>query len=193
MQLGDIPAVFAGGVIYERFPDRLTGALGGKPWVKIDVKAVTGVDPSALGQGQANDPTQGLAFLRGVSGPVREVGHERVRGDDTTHYAVTVDLERAVAQAPADQRAALQTLIDQVGVATLPVDVWIDGDNRVRREHLAYDLSKMHLPNQTTAPTGAIDATIELYDFGVPVVVNVPPPDQVTDLGALLQRAKSGA
>lgn len=176
----------------------LSQQLGGKPWLKIDLEAAAkqaGVDLGSLSQLQQADPSQALDQLRGVTGEVTKVGEEKVRGEDTTHYRATVDLNKAKAKLPADQQANFQKLIDATGMTTYPVDVWIDGDGRARRQRFAIDLSKATPPSTapgTPKPTGTVTTTLELFDFGTDVSVNAPSPDQVTDLSSLLGQAQQG-
>ena len=184
VNIGRVDAVFAAGVVYEKLPSQFAAELGGKPWVKLDLRSV-GADVSQLGQAQS-DPTAGLNYLRGVTGAVTKVGDEKVRGTDTTHYRATVDLARAAAATPEPGRTALQKLVGLFTVKTFPVEVWIDGDNRVRRLTFTFDLSSVHVPNARTQPTGTMTMTMELFDFGTPVSVTLPPADQVTDLSALI-------
>lgn len=57
------------------------------------------------------------------------------------------------------------------------------------------DLAKLNLPPQAGAeqkPTGNFNFTTELFDFGAPVSVTVPPADQVTDFTQLLATAGGG-
>ena len=76
--------------------DLFGAALGGKDWMKIDLKRAMssfGLDLGASGQfGQS--ASEQLRMLRAVSGEVSEEGHEQVAGVDTTHYSATVDLRR---------------------------------------------------------------------------------------------------
>ena len=58
---------------------------------------------------------------------------------------------------------------DRTGTSRLQIEVWIDDDGLVRRIKIA-------------DPPGARDrqaVTIDLYDFGVNVVAEAPPADQV--------------
>jgi hypothetical protein len=187
-QSGDL--IVDGTTVYEKIP-ALASVLG-KPWAKLDLTALgklAGV--SGLGnlvQGQSSDPTQGLQFLRGVTGAITTVGHEVVRGTRTTHYQATTDLERAASRLPADQQATVRQIIDKVGIHNAVVNVWIDGQGRIRRYHYAFDYSTAK--PQTGLPGGALPKslalTLELYDFGAPVSISVPPPDQTADLAQAL-------
>ena len=189
----------SGFVMYMKFPPQLSSQLGGKPWVKFDLSALlkqagVDVDLGALTQGQSNDPTSGLQLLRGADSVVT-VGTEDIRDTQTTHYRLVVDLEKAIANAPASERDALTKMANLYTVKTFPVDVWLDAQGRVSRFQQTTDPSTFHLPaglstqnNPFTA--GPITVTYELYDFGSEVDVSIPPADQVTDLNQLLQKGR---
>ena len=128
------------------------------------------------------DPTAALNYLNGVAADgITEVGEAEVRGESTTHYRLTVDLERAKADAPEELGDDYDRLIEQIGGTTIPAEVWVDGDDRVRRMKFTIDPAPQ---GNTDQPP--ITVTNELYDFGAEVEVTPPPDDQVTDLGQLL-------
>jgi hypothetical protein len=205
LQQADLNATVAGqsvevvvdsGVIYEKAPT-LAG-LTGKPWLKIDLNELGKlVGVSGLGnllQSQSNDPSQGLKYLSGVSGPIVTVGHEKVRGVSTTHYRLTVDLSLAASRLPSGQQSTIQQIINVMGVHTMPVEVWIDGQGRVRRVHYTYDYGAAKFPG---VPAGALpksaDITVEFYDFGVDATINVPTSDEVADFSQLVNQANAEA
>lgn len=194
VQVGRVEAVSTGTTIYQKFPPQLASFLGGKSWVKIDLNQLgqsAGIDFNSISQASSADPTQAFQFLKGAGVDVVELGKEQVRGEAVTHYRGTVDANKAAAAAPPEQQKALQQLA-QIYSQPLPMEVWIDDEGRLRKMTYAVDLSKLNLPPQATAghePTGSINFTLELFDFGTPVSVTVPPADQVADLGQLLAGA----
>lgn len=190
----------SGYVMYMKFPPQLTSELGGKPWVKIDVGSVLkqagiNVDLGALTQGQSNDPTSGLQLLRGADSVVT-LGPETIRGTDTTHYRLAVNLDKAIAAAPASERDAMTKLANLYTVHTFLMDVWLDAQGHVRRFQQTIAPSTLRLPpglstkDNPLLTAGPITTTYELYDFGVQVDAQVPPADQVTDLNDLLQQGR---
>jgi len=183
-----------GSVAYLNLP-LLTELLpGGKPWIKVDLDAAAaseGFDLGQLAQAGQNDPSQFFAYLTAADG-VEEVGTETVRGEETTHYRATVDLERAAAQAPPELAEQIQKAVDQIrqtaGKTTVPVDVWIGDDGLIRRVTFDYSSAETEPPVESTI-------TMELFDFGVDVTVEPPPADQVMDaseLGGLLGGGSDG-
>ena len=199
VEIGQIQAVFLGNVMYQKFPAQFAQFLGGKPWIKIDLAAVSemaGVDINTIMQAQSSDPTQALQFLRGAADDVTEVGKEELRGDDVTHYRATLDFQKAVAAAPPEQQAALRQAAEIYAGQKVPAEMWIDDEDRLRRMTYKVDLAMLQLPEGAATagakPTGTMDFNMELFEFGVAVDAAAPPPDQVTDLGALLS-AGAGA
>jgi hypothetical protein len=152
------------------------------PWVKVDLAASGlhgGADGAQLRQFQQADPTQFLAYLRGVSDEVETLGREAVRGVGTTHYRATVDLERASREAGAfTDPERFRQLVEQLGTSTVDLDVWVDDEGRVRRQRFEQPLPE--------PPGATVGVTLELFDYGAPVEVSAPPADQVTDLTELL-------
>ena len=188
----------SGIVMYVKFPPELSDRLGGKPWVKLDLGALMkqaglDVDLGSLAQGQSNDPTSGLRLLRGADS-VTTVGTEQVRGTNTTHYRLQVSLDKAIAEAPPDQKDALTKLASLYTVRTFPLDVWLDSDGRVRRYVQTIDPATIRLPAALAARgnpfAGPLTLTYEMYDFGAPVDVKIPPADQVTDLNGLIHQRR---
>jgi hypothetical protein len=200
-ELGKLQAVvdYDGGlIVYMHLPAEAAADLGGKQWVKLDVGALmrqTGVDVDlgSLLQGQSNDPTQGLSMLRGADDVVK-IGEENIRGVDTTHYRLDINLDKAVADAPTpEQRDAMQKLTNLYKVRKFPVELWLDTDGRVRRFQESLDSATIRLPDglrtQGNPLSGHVTLTYDLYDFGRPVEVDLPPASQVADLNQLIKQA----
>lgn len=179
-------------VIYMRLPFLNSLAHIDKPWVKLDLAAVgrqLGVDVGQFTQLGSGDPAQSLDYLRATSGKVTKVGTEQVRGVTTTHYAATVDLERYPNLVPSSKREAMRKSIEKLvelsGRKTIPVEVWVDGQKRVRR-------MKMAVPSKSARGTATTRMTMEFYDFGAPVSVQLPPASQTVDLQDVMKNAAGG-
>lgn len=163
---GTVETVLDRDGIFVKLPARLAPAS--KPWIKLDLSTLAtqaGVNLGSLGQLQSADPSQALQFLEGAVNDMKKVGSEKVRGADTTHYRGTLDLQKAAAGAP-----AVSSAVSALGSSTVPTDVWIDGEGRMRKMIVTVSSGK---------------AEFEMYDFGAPVDVQQPLPSQVTDLASL--------
>lgn len=189
-ELGTTEAVYAGTTIYMKMPTLSAHLPPGKPWVSLDLQAAgeeVGLDFGALMQSGTSDPTQTLQYLRGASGEVTVVGEETVRGADATHYRATISLDKIVEEAPDDLRDRLKPTIELLkewaGTDELPVDVWIDDEGRMVRQSQSFTYAA------GPAAGTSMDMTLEMYDFGTDVEVDLPPPSEVTDLVELMQRS----
>lgn len=192
---GTSTVLVAGTVFYIELPPAAASQLGGKSWIKVDLAELgkmQGIDLGQLNSLQGNDPAAALDFLRGASEDTRKVGEEKVRGADTTHYAATLDLDKAAQSLDAEVRDDFERATAQLGTRQMPVDVWIDGDGRLRKMTYALDTSKLQGAPAGGA-AGTVKTTVELFDFGVEVDVQEPPVDQVTDLSQLLSGLPGGA
>lgn len=175
--------------VYIQLPPGAGAALAPTPWVKTTLNAAasgSGFNVSTTGE---SDPSQELNFLRGA-GEVTNVGNEDVRGVPTTHYHAVVDLNRyASAVAPSLRAAAQQnaTLFEHLtGESTLPLEVWIDLHDLVRRVQL--DLS-------VGSGAGPVTVTVamDFYDYGRQPAVSAPPASQVTDVTSTLASQAASA
>jgi hypothetical protein len=176
--------IIDGNVFYMSWPLLSSLIPGGKPWIKFDLEALgqqEGIDLSQLGQVGQSDPSATLDYLR-AAGSIEEVGTEEVRGVETTHYTGVVDLDKTVELAPEESREQVQEAIDllkeQSGTSELPVEVWIDADGLPAR--LQYEVSV----SADGTDTRTIVA-LEFFDWGADVVIEPPPPDEVTDIAEL--------
>jgi hypothetical protein len=169
-----IDSVITGNVLYMR--SSVFSQLGLSPdkqWVKLDLGQLgeeQGIDLNSLAN-TSPTPASALSYLRGSSN-VREVGSESVDGVDTTHYKVTVDLERAAAKSTGAERQSLNRLIHASGTKKLPVDVWVDAKGYVRK--VVY--------SQKAGASKAVHITMNLHDYGAPVTVKPPPASATVDL-----------
>jgi hypothetical protein len=170
-----VTEVIDGTDLYVEVPAAARSAVG-KPWVKVSLAQLEG-SPGA------QDPTQILSVLNAQSTSVTKVGTEQIGGVGTTHYRAQVDLTKSAPNAgPAAQRLLTQ-LPALTGSSTLPMDVWIDGTGKPRQLRFSLTLNK---PPAGASPAAAqafpetTTVTLGLSDYGTPVHVTVPPPDQVS-------------
>jgi hypothetical protein len=177
---------FVDGVAYMKMPF-LSQLSGGNhtAWVSFRANSA-GSNP--FGPVGGADPAAFLDYLRGAGVQVSELGHEDVRGVDTTHLSTTITLRKAVDSAPEGERARIEDAVAKLGAsadelldAPIPVDVFIDRDGLVRRLHLV-----LSMPIGRQPVDG--DITMDFFDFGTDVSVDAPPADQVTDISGQLNK-----
>jgi LppX_LprAFG lipoprotein len=159
-QTGEMTQVIKGWRIYMTSPLFARLLPQGKTWMSLDLQKASkaaGIDFRSM---TAQTPGQTLQQLK-ASGDVRKIGSETVAGVETTHYTATLD----PAKIPSGAR--LQKL---AGATYQPVDVWIDGDDHVRRLHMAYSTS-----GAAAAGVGSSsELTMTFSDYGKDVQVTVP-------------------
>jgi hypothetical protein len=188
--MGTTEMVYEGFVVYMRMPLFERVLPPGKSWVRMDMQALgkeAGFDFQQLTQIGQNNPTQGLDYLKGVAG-VEEVGSEDVRGTSTTHYSGTLDFEKLAQDLPADQAEAVRKVSELSGIQEAPIDVWIDDEGLPRR--IRYSFSN---PGATTASQalGGMTMTMEFFDYGTDVSVEIPPAETTIDIQSLIPGAGS--
>lgn len=189
-ELWKIEAVLDGLVMYMRFPllSRLGGSpFEGKKWLKVDLRqaaGIAGMDLDQLMQLSSNDPRDMLQVLRAVGGELELVGREELRGLETIHYRTTVDLRKYAQLAPASQRKQVRSMLDELvrqsGLRTMPLDVWVDDESLVHR--MTMELS---VAQPGSAEPAKVSMRWDLYDYGEPVAIAVPPRAATVDLLAL--------
>ncbi|MGX5207304.1 hypothetical protein ACWKT3_01150 [Streptomyces violaceus] len=172
-------------VLYQKMPKGQ--APGKKPWIKIDLGKVAGRQGG--GDQSMSDPAQSAAYAKGITDKdVTKKGTATIDGVETTRYRVSVD----VAKLPNGD-----TLRQQVG-PTLPMDVWLDEQGRMRRQQ--FDMTLQAAPTSTErSSTDAssspqkvkVRTLMEFTDFGTEVEADAPPAGQVTDMtGQALEQGK---
>jgi len=156
------------------------GALPGAPtnteWISIDFAAVgaqMGVNLEAFRQNGVGQ----LAYLSEVT-EIEEVGTETVRDAETTHYRFVTDLAALAENGPEELRPSYEQLIQMTGTEEIPTQVWIDGDDLVRRIVTDFEIEQQG--QQVTQ-----QSTIEYFDFGVEVDVRPPPEKDTVDITEL--------
>jgi hypothetical protein len=127
-----------------------------------------------------------LDYLRGA-GVATRVGTAKVNGVATTRYRVQVDLKRAAQRsAKGTAKRSIDRLIASLGgPATLPVDVWIDGDHLVRRQHVEYGAT-------AAGARSAFDITTDYTAYGTTLDAK-PPADGDTFDGLASLKAAAAA
>ena len=177
-----VDAVQAGTVSYVRFPAVADRLPAGKSWIRTDGKAnVQGFD---LDQFATSDPRTLLDVLKAASAEIETLGSEELHGVGTTHYRATIDPREYAKAAPMERREELFSLVEQMGaqsgLATVPVDVWLDSEGLVRK--LSLEISAPQ-PGSSESSTASI--AFELWDYGEDVEIALPPTSQVIDASAI--------
>jgi hypothetical protein len=181
-QVGTMEAVYDDFVAYMRMPVLERLLPEGKKWIKIDFQAVgkeTGVDFQQLAQLGQNNPMQQLDYLKGAT-DIEEVGTEDVRGTETTHYKGVLDFDSLKEQVPEGAGGSIDRIKAMTGIEKAPIEVWLDSEGLPRRVSYRFDYDIPATATSSAQP-GQIAATIEYFDFGTDVTVEVPRADEIYD------------
>lgn len=160
--------VLSGDAVYASSP-LFAAVLGGKKWLKVDLRN----PPKSLGAAASalasQDPSAALAQLKALTG-LEEMGTATIDGVDTTRYRGRVDVSKLPAESAAVVRSS--------GATFGPVDVWVGSDGYVHR---------VRVPTTAAAGGQKVETTLSmtLSDFGKQVSVTVPPASETADAGKL--------
>jgi hypothetical protein len=163
--------VIASGTKAYASSDQFDSLPEGKKWLEVDLSAA--VKGSGSPVPAENGPTEGLKILERVEG-AEKVGEEEVDGVPTTHYRGTFPTPEEVFGVKVDYSA-------------LDVEVWIDGQGRVRR--LQAVVSGVLDEEETTT-----EMTIDYVEFGGVPKIEPPSPEEVFDVtGEIESNVQSAA
>ncbi len=165
------------------------GLPRGKSWFAISDGMPGGPAAAMLGPfGGNGDPADLLASLTAVAGSEKEVGTTVIRGVPVTEYQVNIDPAKAVTRLPGWERAGFQEFVKALGSGAIPVDVWVDSQDLVRRVQLS-----LHVPDVAGMPSAPATTgnpqlvqSADFYDFGVPVRVAAPPASEVASMPQII-------
>ncbi|PWI17302.1 hypothetical protein DI272_26435 [Streptomyces sp. Act143] len=168
---------------YAKMGDAFARQAGGKHWIKYDYDDLAdlagGSGAYLKDQMQNTTPNQSVKLLL-ASGDVKKVGEEKVRGKDTTHYSGTVDVADLAGKnssLSASQLADLKKQLEQAGVTTETVDIWVDD-----QDLLVKKVEKGQMA------TGELTQTAYYSDYGVKVSAEEPPASDTEDFKKLLEK-----
>jgi len=181
--------IFMPPTAYIKLPSDAGTMPDGKSWIALGTGTSGRLGNSLFGPLGGTDPADLLASLTAVSASVTSLGPTTIRGVKVTGFRVDIDPAKAAARIPSRERAGFRVFTGSLGSGTIPVDVWVDSQNLVRRVKLS-----LHLPDGEGAPakTQVIEVT-DFYDFGVPVRVSPPPASQVASISQLVKNGITGS
>jgi hypothetical protein len=160
-----------GDVFYVEIP-------GADRWIELDATGIAETlgDPSGLRSAVGASPNALLDLLAGTE-QARRIGSEEIRGRAAEHFTANVDVAVAAEAATGESKAALERLSEQLAQTALPLEVWLDDDDRVVRMRIPVILEAT--PEEPEPPR--ITTTLELFDFGADVAIEAPPVDEIQD------------
>jgi hypothetical protein len=176
--------------IYVELPATLASKLPGvKPWIEIDLAQVgkaagiPGLSSLMNSDSQLSDPGQYFNYLRAVSsGSLEDLGTATIDGVQTTHYHAVIEPSKLPAVVPAAQRSAVEkavAMMSKTMPAGVPIDVWIDSGNLVRRIVVSEALT-------VSGQAETVDVQEDFPEYGPQPAPVIPPASEVTNLSALI-------
>ncbi len=180
--------------LYAKLPSSLASKVGtytgGKSWVSVNLaKLASGAQIPGLsnllnGQTSPTDPSAALKELQAASSTgITKVGTATVNGVATTEYQATLNLAKLSTQLPAAQRKALKQGLarasKQLGLTTIPFDVYIDSAHLIRRLTLDYTFTA----HGTKVP---LSVQLDFLSYGQQPAPTVPATSDTFDLTNLL-------
>ncbi|MDO0934302.1 hypothetical protein QQY66_22380 [Streptomyces sp. DG2A-72] len=157
-----ITELLAPGALYMK--NRGAGVPADK-WVRVDTATLS---DGNLVTGGVTDPFAAAELLRGTR-TATYVGETEVAGTAVRHYRGTADLAQAAREASEGNQKALTAAAKGFARATVPFDVYLDEQGRIRK--IRHRFSFVNGQQQNTV---AVASTTLLYDFGAPVDVELP-------------------
>ncbi|MFD7971828.1 LolA-like protein [Streptomyces clavifer] len=173
---------------YANMGDAFAANVGGKHWIRYgyaDLAELAGASGEVMREQMQNStPQQGVNALL-ASGDVKKVGKEDVRGVATTHYSGTVDVAELTAEnsaLDAGQLADFKKQLEQLGITTETVDIWVDQDNLLVKK-----------TERGETKTGELNSTVFYSDYGTAVAVEKPAAGDTVDFKDILKQQGSTA
>ncbi|MFH8468859.1 hypothetical protein [Streptomyces sp. NPDC017991] len=172
---------------YAKMGDKFAEQSGGKHWIKYDyddlAELAGGSGAYMKDQMQNTTPNQSVKLLL-ASGDVEKVGEEKVRGEDTTHYSGTVDVADLAGRSSslsARQLADLKSQLEQAGVTTETIDIWVNDKDLLVKKAEKGELA-----------TGSMSSTAYYSDYGVEVAAEEPAAGDTADFKDLMRSQPTG-
>lgn len=152
----------------------------GKEWMQID--PLLGASQNELMIG--GDPESSLQMLAALSGDVRELGQETVRGRETERYRTSfrlADVAEALREEGKTELAELNEKLGELNPSPTIAEVWVDDEEVLRRMRLV-----MQLPIEGQPPM-TMDMRMDFFDYGAEPEVTLPDEDVVFDATPILE------
>ncbi|KRV50794.1 hypothetical protein AQ490_13570 [Wenjunlia vitaminophila] len=181
---GKMLARYTRGAMYLNMGPTVANQIGGKSWIKYDyanLAEMNGASGAVMqDQLQSQSPTKSVKLLL-ASPDVKKVGTEQIGGEETTHYSGTIDVadftEQASENVSAEELEQFRKELEQNGVTTETIDVWINDE----------DLMVKKVEKADTAQ-GKMLFTANYSEYGVDVDVEIPPASETADFRDLMQQ-----
>lgn len=175
---GDIETVLVDNIFYVKLPQEIEP---GKPWIKIDPNDDSPM-ASALGgmteqMSKNADPRAALAQFQ-ESGEITDSKEEDLDGQKTTHYTITVDVQKlADNQEDPTMKQAMEQAIAG-GLKDFPVEIWINEDDLPVRFSMDMPMGDPTGSGQSATMKMQMDYT----KWGEPVDITAPAAEEIAEM-----------
>ncbi|MBW1597763.1 hypothetical protein [Streptomyces sp. JJ38] len=189
----EIRMIWLDDVMYMHMGEAMAAETDGKSWIKMDLGALAEqtedeeIARQMTGglQDMGQSPAEQMALLLD-SPSIKHVGAEKLDGEATQHYQGTLSIAELLEMekeqsASADfmteeERKELLEGMDETGIESLDLDVWINGDDMPVKLTMTMD-----------SPMGAMEVTQRITDYGVKVAPQAPPAKDTFDFMQMLE------
>ena len=161
-QAGALRIVLVDGKTYLQLPPAMN--TSGKPWVLVSAASSNPMVRQLATTLDAVKQTASLDQFATFSSAATVTGHkqETLDGAPTTHYTLTVDVQKLPATLPGKQQLVA------AGLTSLPMDMWVDTQGR-----------PVKFTEQVAVKGQQVNTAVTLGKYDEPVTVTAPPADQV--------------
>lgn len=181
---------------YVDIPEPLRAEIpGGRRWIGLDLGELMSASEAEIRAILRVDIAGSLApFAAGA--PLQSAGEEEIDGVQTTRWEGEMSVDDYLDTLPAAERKEVRASLLQ-GPSPLkeadlaerhPIEMWIDGDNRVRRAE-----STTKLAATPDMPAGTVRMRFDLSAFGEPAAITAPAAGTVWDATKALTGAMQEA
>jgi hypothetical protein len=178
-------ASYLGGVAYLNIPG-LDQLVPGKSWISIDFSALQQASSQNPGtMGATNNPSAMLRVLAQQGNTVVPLGSSTVDGVAVQGYSVTFNAASIRSHLNQGHLPSwMQQALSNVNFEGMGAKVFVDDPGLLRR-------MTVHM-TMTAGSSGPVtmDESLDFSDYGTPVSVSAPPPDQVLSFEQFLQDAQ---
>jgi hypothetical protein len=174
LPLGAMDEVTTSSTLYVKMATLTTLLRTTKPWVKIPTSSLTSGSGlvQMLGEAQSADPLDAAQLLNGAQN-ARTAGTSTVDGVPVTEITGTETAAQAQTGLSASHRAAVGQVIAKTGLRQITFQVWVDGQENLRKMTVAETGSKV-----------SESITMTVTSMNKPVSIAVPPASQAAPLPA---------
>ena len=163
----------------------LPALTGGAQWIQLPV-----AQQSASSLGAADvDPLSGIKMLEQRGATVVPLGSSLIGTDEVSGYSVTPSqaeiqgaLQKEVQSGQLPASSLSMEVTEAKTLGTFDVDIWIDGDDLLRRETVS-------VAGGTSGATAKVAMTFQ--DYGTPVSIAPPPPGSVVSFSQFMNNLKN--